>query len=172
MTLPDSMPVRTLFLLLGSFFASIASAQGLPAGVRLGMSAYELQSALPGLERVARPQRLAGGLAGNWRAAPTQMAGLYFEPVYFFAGGQLRRVEWSASAAAEPDQGAAAFESLVAWGRASFGPELGSRDPGSAYAAWVQGDWDVYVQRSSGDGRPAGLRLVYKARQLKDASQL
>ena len=65
----------------------------------------------------------------------------------------------------------AAFAEIVAWGRQSFGPELGSNDPGSAYAAWVQGDLDVYVQRTS-DPRHASVRLVYKARQLKDASEL
>jgi len=151
--------------------AQVATAQALPPGVRLGMSAEELQAALPGAEHVQRPQRLAGGLAGTWRAAPAQVAGLSFEPVFFFAGGQLRRVEWVAATAAAPDLGAEAFAEIVAWGRQSFGPELGSNDPGSAYAAWVQGDCDVYVQRIS-DPRHASVRLVYKARQLKDASEL
>lgn len=151
--------------------AGTSFAQALPAGVRLGMSADELQAALPGVEHVPRPQRLAGGLAGNWRAGPTRMAGLSFDPVFFFAGDQLRRVEWVAAAGSEPDLGAAAFAEIVAWGRRSFGPELGSNDPGSASAAWVQGDCDIYAQRV-GDPRHASVRLVYKARQLKDASEL
>lgn len=151
--------------------AAALHAQALPAGVRLGMTAEELQGALPGLERVQRPQRLAGGLAGNWRAAPTAMVGLRFDPVFFFAGGQLRRVEWTAATDGQPDRGAAAFAEIVAWGRSNFGPELGSNDPGSAYAAWVQGDTDVYAQRTT-DPRRASVRLVYKARQLRDASEL
>jgi len=153
------------------FLAATAHAQALPPGVQLGMSAEALQSAVPGLQHVPRPQRLAGGLAGNWRAAPTIVAGVPFEPVFFFAGSELRRVEWAADVEGRPDLGAAAFAELVAWGRGRFGPELGSNDPGSAYAAWVQGDTDVYAQRSS-DARHASIRLVYKLRQLKDASEL
>ncbi|MDM0069548.1 hypothetical protein [Variovorax sp. J31P207] len=166
-----SKPVRALAAVTLLSAAQAGSAQALPPGVRLGMSADELQAALPSAERVQRPQRLAGGLAGAWRAAPTQLAGLSFEPVFFFAGGQLRRVEWVAATAAAPDLGAAAFAEIVAWGRQSFGPELGSNDPGSASAAWVQGDCDVYAQRIS-DPHHASVRLVYKARQLKDASEL
>ena len=166
-----SKPLRALAVLAWLPAAQAVWAQALPPGVRLGMSADELQAALPGAERVQRPQRLAGGLAGAWRAAPTQLAGLSFEPVFFFAGGTLRRVEWVAATAAAPDLGAAAFAEIVAWGRLSFGPELGSNDPGSASAAWVQGDCDVYAQRIS-DPHHASVRLVYKARQLKDASEL
>jgi hypothetical protein len=120
---------------------------------------------------VPRPQRLAGGLAGSWRAASTTIAGLSFEPIFYFADGALRRMEWVADADAQPDLGAAAFASLVAWGRNAFGPELASNDPGSAYAAWVQADTDVYAQRTS-DPRHASIRLVYKVRQVKDASEL
>jgi hypothetical protein len=148
-----------------------AHGQALPSGVRLGMSSEALQAALPGVERVHRPQRLAGGLAGNWHAAPTTLAGLSFERVFFFAGDELRRMEWVAAADAQPDLGAAAFAELVAWGRSRFGGELSSNDPGSAYAAWVDGDADVYVQRTS-DPRRASVRLVYKTRHVKDGSEL
>ncbi|WP_307690506.1 hypothetical protein [Variovorax ginsengisoli] len=151
-----------------------AHAQALPAGVRLGMSAEELRSALPDVERVARPQRLAGGLAGTWRAAPVALAGLPFDLTFFFADGQLQRIEYAAAAQpvqTEPDRGAAAFAQLLDWGRATFGPEVGARDPGSAYAAWVAGDADVYLQRTDG-ARGASVRLVYKLRQLKDGSAL
>lgn len=166
-----SKSLRALAAVASLLAAHAATAQALPSGVRLGMSADELQATLPDVERVQHPQRLAGGLAGNWRAGPTRMAGLSFEPVFFFAGGQLRRVEWVAATATKPDLGAAAFAEIVAWGRRSFGPELGSNDPGSAYAAWVQGDCDVYAQRTR-DPRHASVRLVYKARLLKDASEL
>lgn len=135
------------------------------------MSPAELQAALPDAQRVARPQRLAGGLAGTFRGASTAIAGLDFEPTFYFAGAELRRVEWLAVADAQPDHGAAAFDELLAWGRGRFGNELASRDPGSRYAAWVAGDTDVYAQLVDG-GRGASVRLVYKARQLKDASEL
>jgi hypothetical protein len=146
-------------------------AQSLPPGVHLGMSAEELRAVLPDAQRVRRPQRLAGGLAGDWRAAPTVVAGLPFEPTFFFAGSVLRRIEWVASAESLPDRGAEAFAELLAWGRAQFGAETASHDPGSAYAAWVGSDADVYAQHVD-EAHRAVLRLVYKARQLKDASEL
>ncbi|MDH6166526.1 hypothetical protein M2282_001673 [Variovorax boronicumulans] len=153
------------------FAAGALHAQALPPGVRLGMTADELQAALPAAERVHRPQRLAGGLLGSWRAAPVEMAGLVFEPTFFFAASELRRVEYVATAQAVPDNGASAFGQIVQWGRGVFGDELASRDPGSAYAAWTNGDTDVYVQQVS-DPRRASVRLVYKARQLRDGSEL
>jgi hypothetical protein len=153
------------------FAAGALHAQALPPGVRLGMTADELHAALPAAERVQRPQRMTGGLLGSWRAAPVQMAGLLFEPTFYFAASQLQRVEYVATAQGEADNGAAAFSALVQWGRAAFGNELASRDPGSAYAAWVSNDTDVYVQQVS-DPRRASVRLVYKARQLRDGSEL
>jgi hypothetical protein len=177
---PPMPNVRSLALL--NFLRALAAgtallaagalhAQSLPPGVRLGMSADELQAALPAAQRVSRPQRLSGGLVGNWHAAPVEMAGLLFEPTFFFAASELRRVEYVATAQATPDNGASAFAALVQWGRGVFGTELASRDPGTAYAAWVSNDTDVYVQQVS-DPRRASVRLVYKARQLRDGSEL
>ncbi|WP_237288461.1 hypothetical protein [Variovorax sp. PAMC 28711] len=163
---------RYSFVLAFLAATGAAHAQGLPPGVRLGMTADALQSALP-VERVVRPQRLAGGLVGSWRTAPIAMAGLPFEPTFFFAGGELKRVAYLTVTddPAQVPQLAAAFAELVQWGRAQFGHELGSSDPGSAYAAWSQGDADIYAQHTV-DGRRATVRLVYKASQRKDGSAL
>ena len=166
LTLLRALAASALFLAAGALHA-----QALPPGVRLGMTPDELQAALPAAERVQRPQRLGGGLLGSWRGEPVQMAGLLFEPTFFFAASELRRVEYVAAAQGTPDSGAAAFAALVQWGRGAFGNELASRDPGSAYAAWVSNDTDVYVQQVS-DPRRASVRLVYKARQLRDGSEL
>ncbi|CAN7449549.1 hypothetical protein [Variovorax paradoxus] len=163
--------VRALAASAAVFAAGALHAQALPPGVRLGMTAVELQAAMPTIERVPRPQRLAGGLVGGWQGAPVSMAGLVFEPTFFFADSQLRRVEYLASASAVPDGGAAAFAELLRWGRAAFGAELASNDPGSAYAAWTHEDADVYLQHVR-DARRGGVRLVYKARQLRDGSEL
>lgn len=154
-----------------AFGLATTYAQALPVGVQIGMTADALQSALPAVERVARPQRLPGGLVGNWRLAPTMLAGLPFEATFYFSGGALKRVEYLAATQAEPDRGASAFAQLLDWGRAAFGPEVGARDPGSAYASWVSGDTDVYAQHVD-DPRRASVRLVYKARQLNDGSAL
>jgi hypothetical protein len=157
--------------LFAIFIAGALHAQALPEGVRLGMSADELKAALPSAQAVARPQRLSGGLVGSLRGAPALVAGLPLEPTFYFAGGQLRRVEFAASAQAEADAGARAFSEIVQWGRSAFGPELASGDPGSQYAAWVQGRTDVYAQRIQ-NPQHASVRLVYALRERKDDSQL
>lgn len=149
--------------------APASQAQDLPAGVQLGMTQEALQQTLPGLERVPRPQRLAGGLAGTWRW-PAMVAGLSGQQTFFFQGGLLRRVEFFADTRYQPDSGNAAFERIVSWGRGQYGPERSARDTGSTYANWALEDSDVYVQNVTAP--QAGLRLVYKARQARDASAL
>lgn len=172
---PSGFVAALLFVATG--FAAAAHAQDMPPGVVLGMTPDALRAALPTVERVARPVRIAGGLAGSWRGQPSTIAGLPFEPTFYFGGGQLRRVEWvsvlqSEGGEADGDRGAAAFAELLDWGRSRFGTEMASRDPGSQLASWVAGDADVYAQRVDDPRRMASVRLVYKLRQLKDASQL
>ncbi|SEA67840.1 hypothetical protein [Variovorax sp. YR216] len=166
--------LRLLYLSVGALVgaASLAAhAQSLPPGVHLGMTAQELQAALPAAEPVPRPQRLSGGLLGSWRGEPATIGGLMFKPTYYFAGGELRRIEYDASTQGVPDGGEAAFSSLLQWGRAAFGNELAALDPGSTYVSWSSGELDVLLQRT-GDARRASLRLIYKQRQLRDASEL
>ncbi|MEJ8811500.1 hypothetical protein WKW77_10525 [Variovorax ureilyticus] len=148
-----------------------AHAQALPPGVHLGMTAQELQAALPTAEPVSRPQRLSGGLLGSWRGEPAPIDGLMFKPTYYFAGGELRRIEYDASTQGLPDGGETAFSTLLKWGRSEFGNELAALDPGSTYVSWSSGELDVILQRT-GDARRANLRLIYKQRQLRDASEL
>ncbi len=140
------------------------------------MTPDALRAALPTVERVARPVRIPGGaagtLVGSWRGEPAQIAGLAFEPTFYFAGSRLRRVEWASEPAAEGDRGAAAYSALLGWGRERFGTEMASRDPGSQLASWVIDGTDVYAQRIDDPRRAPSVRLVYKQRQLKDASQL
>ena len=174
---PASQPPRRLvpcLWLVGAFVAMASAAthaQALPPGVQLGMTAQELQVALPAAEPVSRPQRLSGGLLGSWRGEPAPIAGLMFKPTFYFADGQLRRVEYDASAQSLPDGGEAAFSALLQWGRGAFGNELAALDPGSTSVAWSSGELNVILQRT-GDAHRANLRLIYKQRQLRDASEL
>lgn len=153
-----------------------ASAQSLPPGVRIGMEADRLRVVVPDLTRVARPARLSGGLVGVWRGDVVDLAGQRFEPTFFVAGGQLRRVEYAAVTTAADDHGAAAFAALLDWGRRAWGGERLARDTGglqtSEMASWTVGDdLDVYLQLAQAP-RQASVRLVYKLRQVKDASEL
>lgn len=160
------------FFLFACGLGGALHAQELPPGVALGMTPDGLRAAVPTVERVARPVRIAGGLVGNWRGERAFIAGLLFEPTFYFADGELRRVEWVAQPEADGDRGTAAYAELLAWGRSRFGAEMASRDPGSELASWVAGDADVYAQRIDDARRAPSVRLVYKLRQLKDASQL
>lgn len=156
--------------------AMLAHAQSLPPGVRLGMEADRLPVVVPDLTRVARPARLSGGLIGVWRGDAVDLVGQRFEPTFFVAGGQLRRVEYAAVTTAADDHGAAAFAALLDWGRRAWGSERLARDTGnlqtSEMASWTVGDdLDVYLQHAQAP-RQSSVRLVYKLRQIKDASEL
>jgi len=151
--------------------SATASAQSLPAGVHLGMTPDELRAAVPEAQRVARPSRFAGGSTGSWGGASTTFAGLDFSPAFFFAGRRLQRVEWTSDVGDVPERAAAAFAELLTWGRAQFGAEIASHDPGSVSASWSTADTDIYLQHVDRTGH-AAVRLVYKIRRLKDASTL
>lgn len=130
------------------------------------MNVQQLRKAVPALKALRRPVRLAGGLVARWSGPAAAIAGVTLVPTYFFAGGELRRVEYLATNA-----GASAFAALLHWGRASWGVELATQDPGAASASWSTDDMDIYLQHASGAQVPR-LRLVVKRRALKDASEL
>jgi hypothetical protein len=158
---------RALALACLAALLSGAHAQDLPDAVQLGMTPQQLRQAVPGLQPVHRPVRLAGGLAGSWTSPPAALAGVAMAPTYFFADGELRRIEY----VAPPDADAQAWNALLAWGRKAWGPELASQAPEGAYATWNSDRMEVYLQRT-GDARRPQLRLVIKAVEGKDASEL
>lgn len=143
-----------------------AHAQSLPGGFTLGMTVPQLQQAEPALRRVPHPARLAGGLVGSWSGHAIDVAGVALTPTFFFAEGQLRRVEYLAR-----DGGPAAFAALLAWARGMWGEELAANAPEGAYASWEREDTQVYLQRA-GAARGEQVRLVTKQRVLKDAGEL
>lgn len=144
-------------------------AQSLPEGVRWGMSAPELQQVLPSAQRVARPQRLAGGLRGSWQA-PADLMGAPGQQTFFFQGEQLQRVEFFVDAREQPDNGTSVYERILSWGRKAYGAERSARDPQNRYATWTLDDTEIYAQHVSAP--QASVRLVYKVRQLRDAKEL
>jgi hypothetical protein len=148
-------------------FSVAAHAQTLPGGVQLGMTLQQLQQTVPALKPVAHPARLAGGLIGSWSGSAIQVAGVALTPTFFLADAHLRRVEYLASWS----DGARAFDALLIWGRAAWGPELASQNPEGAYATWTNGEVDAYLQRTSA---PQGsrVRLVIKRRLVKDGGEL
>ena len=166
------LPSRALLLraiasLSLAWFAFAAHAQALPGGAQLGMNAQQLREAIPALQRVPRPVRMAGGLVGNWRGPTETIAGVPLAPTFFFAEGELRRIEYVADAGAAAD----AYESLLAWGRSTWGPELASQGTEGSYATWTNGQVQAYLQQASGHSR-APLRLVVKLLANRDAGEL
>lgn len=161
-------PVRTLLTraiasISLAILAAAAHAQALPGGAQLGMSAQQLRDAVPALERVARPVRMAGGLVGSWRGPAVDLGGVWLAPTYFLAEGELRRVEYLAP----PDT----YEALLAWGRSTWGPELASQGSEGAYATWTAGTTQAYLQQTGGAQRPQ-VRLVVKLLTARDAGEL
>jgi len=150
--------MRILFFLL----PAVAAAQSVPGGVALGMSAAQLQQADPAAARVPHPARLAGGLVGSWSGSAVQLANVALTPTFFFANGELRRVEYLAR-----EGSAAGYAALLAWGRATWGDELASTAPEGAYASWDTPELQAYLQFSGNQ-----LRLVTRKRVLKDAGEL
>ncbi len=163
-----SCSVWALALSIAAVAPSALHAQEMPAGVVLGMSAEELRHAISPLEKVRRPQRMAGGLVGAWRAPDVQVLGLSGEQTFFFVHDRLDRVEFVGSASDEPGN-LQAFDRIVAWGRSLYGQEIAADDAGARYAAWSAGDTEVYAQCG---GAHASVRLVYRLRAERDASQL
>lgn len=161
---------RRSIAVLATAWVVIASAttdaRSLPGGAALRMTVPELQQAQPDLKRVPHPARLAGGLVGSWSAGAIDVAGVPLTPTFYFADGQLERVEYLAR-----EGGPAAFPALLAWARQAWGAELSAADPGGEYASWATEDMDAYLQQAS---TPSGaqVRLVVKRRVLKDASEL
>ncbi|MDB5958089.1 hypothetical protein [Ramlibacter sp.] len=164
---PRALLPRAIACLSLALLAFAADAQFLPGGAQLGMNAQQLREAVPALQRVPRPVHMAGGLAGNWRGPALEIAGVPLAPTFFFADGELRRVEYVADARSAAN----AYESLLAWGRASWGPELASQGTEGTYAAWTTGQVQAYLQQSSGTSR-AQLRLVVKLLAGRDGSEL
>ena len=139
----------------------------MPGGASLGMSADQLQQSVRSARRVPHPTRLGGGLVGSWSAAPIDLCGVTLAPTFFFADGELRRVEYLATDAAP-----SAFDALRRCGRAQWGAELATQDPNAAFASWATADTDIYLQQSTAAQQRPTLRLVMKRRALKDADEL
>jgi hypothetical protein len=164
MRFPSLRPAVFVFTCVMSTFVH---AQPFPGGAGLGMTPGQLQQAVEGLQHVARPARLAGGLVGSWSAPALRIAGVRVTPTFFLAGGQVARIEYLAATDGSP----ADFDALVGWGRAAWGNELVSQSPEGDYATWSRDDLDAYVQRTN-TARVPQLRLVIKRVVAKDAETL
>ena len=147
-------------MLAALLVASPVRAQALPGGVQLGMTPEQLQEAVPTLHAGKAGSRAPRGLAPAWCATGIELAGVPLAASFAMADGQLQRIEYLAAPAA--------YDTLLQWGRTTFGPEMASGGPEGQYASWSSEALDAYLQRSGG----AQVRLVVKRRVVKDASEL
>ncbi|MBK0394829.1 hypothetical protein [Ramlibacter algicola] len=150
--------VLGLAALAALLVATPVRAQVLPGGAQLGMTPEQLQQAVPTLR--AERARAPRGFTAAWSATGIDLAGVPLTASFAMADGQVQRIEYLAAPAA--------YDALLQWGRATFGPEMASNGPEGQYASWSNDALDAYLQRT--DGSP--VRLVVKRRILKDASEL
>lgn len=155
--------------------ASPAPAQALEPFLTLGMSETEFHAALTGVERVRRPQKLSSGAIGSWRLPRVQHGRFFFEETFFLGSQALQQVEFVLLPRSPEEQTQSAFAGLVEALRSQWGQELASHTlmPGMVMetASWVREGLDVIAVRSGNPANP-GIRVIYKLRLLKDASQL
>ncbi len=162
-------------LLLASLAPVAGKAQAAPLDSLLGADEAGLQAALPQAHKLAKPRLGPRGLRGQWAVPGTVLAGLPFEAVFFFRNKQVQRIEqlWSASGTACGGQ--ARFDTLSQALQSRFGsPVLASASDGGELqlsAAWTQQASEVVAHFSKGTTHCA-LRVVYQAREAKDASEL
>ena len=158
-----------LRVLWGVFALAASAVLAAPApdpATWLGASEQTLTTATPDLQRVRQPQRLASGARGLWQQDGADWAGLPFRQTFYVAQGKVQRVEllWQPPAgAAAPD---AAWTQLTAALQARYGAPLVAGDT----VSWAVADTDVAAYRQTG-AVPA-LRVVFKVRELRDASTL
>ena len=130
----------------------------------LGATEQSLSSAALNLERVRQPERLATGARGVWRLDGAEWAGLVFRETFYLAQGRVQRVAlvWQpqASALVPPEQ---AFQRVVSTLQDTYGAPLMAG--GTAF--WAVADTDVAVYQ-----QPGVVRVVFKVRELRDASTL
>lgn len=143
-------------------------------GAVVGSLAAELGGVLAGAERVRRPPSLAGAL-GLWRVARLRLGRFDFEETFYFAGQRLQQVELVLLSDATPDPVGSAFDELLQSCRRVLGPELAARADGGDQvmetASWALETLDITLLRSGNLARTK-TRVLYKARQLKDADTL
>lgn len=142
----------------------------------LGTDEAGLLAAVPQAQRLSKPRLGPRGLRGQWVASPSVLAGLPFEAVFFFRNKQLQRVEqlWSATGAACGEQNSFTPLNLALQSRFGANPVLASGGEGGEQqvsAAWTQEASEVVAHYSRSAAR-CTLRVVYQAREAKDASEL
>ena len=145
--------------LCSSVFANVAD----PA-TQLGLAESDLLAGPQVPERVTRPDRLASGARGLWRLARTDWGGLPVQQTFYLAQGKVQRIELLLLPEAA---GAGAFERVVATLQTALGPALLAGD----VASWVAGGVDVAAYRTA-SAQGLQVRVVYKIRELRDASAL
>lgn len=153
------LPALAVLWLCHTPFASAAD----PAN-QLGLAESDLLAGPQVPERVTRPDRLASGARGLWRLARTDWGGLPVQQTFYLAQGKVQRIELLLLPEAA---GAGAFERVVATLQTALGPALLAGD----VASWVAGGVDVAAYRTASAQGPQ-VRVVYKTRELRDASAL
>lgn len=165
------MRLRRLLALAAVCLCSSVLASAADPATQLGLAESDLLAGpqVPEhLRRVARPDRLASGARGLWRVARTDWGGLQVQQTFYLAQGKVQRIELLLLPdAAAGGAGPGVFERVVATLQTALGPALLAGD----VASWVAGGVDVAAYRTA-SAQGLQVRVVYKTRELRDASAL
>ena len=162
------MRLRRLLALAAVCLCSSVLASAADPATQLGLAESDLLAGPQVPERVARPDRLASGARGLWRVARTDWGGLQVQQTFYLAQGKVQRIELLLLPdAAAGGAGPGVFERVVATLQTSLGPALLAGD----VASWVAGGVDVAAYRTA-SAQGLQVRVVYKTRELRDASAL
>lgn len=141
-----------------------------------GIDAAQLHTLAPQIQRVPKPVWGPGGTRGLWAAPDATLAGHTFAVLYFFRRGQLQQIEHTWSSDEPACRARAVYGDVVADLSAQWGPAETTTDNAQGPAQddstlWGANGTDLiaYVLDT---GQRCSVRVVNRARQLKDASEL
>lgn len=141
----------------------------------LGLTEAALLLQFPGLRQLDKPISGPHGLRARWSLSPEPWADGLFDSLFFVKEGRVTRIErrWRSLQAACRKQ--SPYPTIVEELTARLGAELESSDSDAdeshQASAWNQPSFIVVSYFASSAGQ-CSIRVVYEARELKDASDL
>lgn len=177
---PSSHPARQAILKAGTvfslaFMAGVSFARQMVDESALGLTEAALQVQFPGLRQLDKPISGPHGLRARWSLSPEPWADGLFDSVFFVKDGRVTRIErrWRSLQAACRKQ--SPYPAIVEELTSRLGAELESSDSAAdeshLASAWNKPSFIVVSYFASSAGQ-CSIRVVYEARELKDASEL
>jgi hypothetical protein len=151
--------------------ATCANAESL-----LGQSEQVLIATIPELQRIAKPVVGPRNTRGKWALPEIVFATQPYAVTYFIGAGQVARIELLSSASKDQCMQKVPFQTALAELGKVYGVSQASgafeRDGGSTQSAAFNTDTEDVSLHLSVSADDCVTRVIYKTRQVKDASEL